>query len=250
MIGVRFVLRIKLRFSESSYTLPANFVEDISDDNLERSTLQNWKSYIIVAKEWEDNHTSFIVAVLKRAYNNVAYDSILNSIQKALSSTWTLHYNNMMYKLSPTFNKDIIYVETFAHSTSTIKTLETIEDGDSLKSLERNRHLFMLRRDFEYLQQDMRIHGNALDITKLSFCSLIELESFEYTGNANHITLTSSNMTLSQGEFLTVIGQDGEIRPRICVEELYPPENAGKENDCPCGILVLIAMNAVCTLLW
>jgi len=250
MIGVRVVLHIKLRFSDSSSTLPANFVEDISDDSLERSALQNWKSYIIVAKEWENNLTSFMVAVLKRSYANVAFDHIRNSVQKALSSTWTLHYNNHMYTLSPTFNKDILYFETFAHSTSTIITLKTIVDGDSMELLERNPHLFMLRRDMKDLQLDMRIHGKALDITKLSFCSLIELESFEYTGNANQITLTSSNRTLSGGEFLTVIGQDGEIRPRICVEELYPPEKAGKENDCPCGILIFIVMNAVCTLLW
>jgi len=108
----------------------------------------------------------------------------------------------------------------------------------------------VLGRDVQGLQfQDMRIHGKAMDITKLSFCSLIELGSSEYTRNTELVTLTSSNRTLGLGEFLTVVGQDGETRPRVCVEELYPPDHTGPGNDCSCGIFVFVAVHAACTLL-
>jgi len=249
MIGARFVLHIKLRFSESSPKLPANFIEDFSDKDLERSLLQNWKTNIIAAKEWEDNHTSFMIAVLIRSYKNVAFDHIRNSLKVALSSTWTLKYNNHLYKLLPTFNKHVAYNEATAVSTSTVATLTPVLGEYSLDSLKKNPQFVMLKRDWEYWKQDMRIHGNAMDITKLSFCSLIELESSEYTRNTELITLTSSNRTLGLGEFLTVVGQDGETRPRVCVEELYPPDNTGPGNDCSCGIFAFVAVHAACTLL-
>ena len=244
MIGARFMLHIKLRFSDSSPKLPANFVENFTDESLKRSSLQNWKTLIIVAKEWEDNNTSFLITVLQHSYKNVAYDYILNLVQKALSSTWKLRYNHHIYKLYPTFDKNIIYIETFVFPMSQVTTMKTVYEEDTLDLLKRKYHFFTLRRDLEDWKLDMRIHGKAMDITKLSFCSLLELESTEYTRNGELITLTSTNRTLSHGEFLTVIGQDGEIRPRICVQDMYP-DNAGPENDCSCSIFISIVLIAV-----
>jgi len=149
----------------------------------------------------------------------------------------TLQHNNSIYKLSPTFYETIIYF-----GTSTFSTSKNV--------LKWSHYLFMLRSDLQYLKLDMRKHGNALDITKISFCSLIELESSEYTRNTELITLTSSNRTLGLGGFLTVVGQDGETRPRVCVEELYPPDNTGPGNDCSCCIFVLVVVHSACTMLW
>jgi len=244
MIGARFMLHIELRFSGTTERPPANFYENFTDDNLKRWSLQSWKAFIIVAKEWEKDYTSFLIAILHTSRENVLYSRFLNSIKKALALPWQLRYLNQTYDLFATFNTHIVYFEAFtADNLVTLTTGIGVTDY-SLESLQTSYHYFMDALDWDNFNKDMSGYGQAVYITKMAFCRLIELKTNEYTENAALITLTSSNRTLGEGEFLRVKRLGGEIRPRICWEDLYPPDNRA-ENIFPYGVLVLVTVNTV-----
>ena len=83
-------------------------------------------------------------------------------------------------------------------------------------------------------------NGGRIMITKMYFCNLIELSDNEFTESREQITLNASNKTLAPGEFLRVVGIDGEIRTRICLEDLYPLGNSGVETDDLRGLIVIL----------
>jgi len=48
-------------------------------------------------------------------------------------------------------------------------------------------------------------------VTKMSYCNLIELETPEYTEYFDEIALTAFNKKLVSGEYIKVVGQNGEV---------------------------------------
>ena len=79
-------------------------------------------------------------------------------------------------------------------------------------------------------------------ITKMYFCNLIELETLEYTDNLNEITVTATNKTLATGEYVRVLGKDGDTRVRICLEDMYPSENMAFRRHQRCIVLFVVCV--------
>jgi len=99
---------------------------------------------------------------------------------------------------------------------------------------------FMSKEQWNVLWTGSSSNGGRFMITKMSFCNLIELSNNEFTESREHITLNASNKTLAPGEFLRVVGIDGKIKPRICLEDLYPLGNSGVETDVMRGLIVIL----------
>ena len=227
---------------DSRSKLHSSFVESLNDDNFKRPFLQNWKAFIIVVKQWGNENTNCIIAVLQATFKKVKYTYILNSIQKSLSVPWTMRFNNETFELSAKLHKHVIYFESDVLPLNNITTLAP-GIGDTVLTvgqLKENAHHFMLKRDWKDLKTEMRDHHGGVMITKMYFCNLVELETFEYTEYLGEITVKTSNKSLGTGEYLKVLGKDGDIRLRICLEDLYPPLNTASKRHVPClGIFVL-----------
>ena len=233
---------IELNFLDSRSKLHSSFVGSLNDDNFKRPFLQKWKFFIIVVKQWDNENTHAIIAILQATFKKVKYTYILNSIQSALSEPWTMRVNNETFKLSAKWNKHVIYFDSGILPFNNITTLAPgIGDGVlTLGQLKVNAHHFMLKRDWKDLKTDMREHQGGVMITKMYFCNLIELETFEYTEYMGEITVKTSNKSLGTGEYLKVVGKDGDIRLRICLEDQYPPVNMASKRYVSCiGIFFL-----------
>jgi len=244
ILGVHFIIYIKLNFLDSRSKLHYSFVESLHGDNFKRPFLQNWKFFIIVVKQWDDENTHSVIAILQATFKRVKYSYIVNVIQKSLSVPWAVRFNNETLKLSAKLNKHVVYFESGILLNSTIKTLRPAsgEIPNTLDKLKRNPHHFMLRQDWTYLKKDMRDHQGGVVITKMYFCNLIELETSEYTDNLNEITVTATNKTLATGEYVKVLGKDGDTRVRICLEDMYPPENMALRRHQPCIVLFVVCV--------
>jgi len=238
-MGVHFIIYIELNFVDSRLKLHSSFVETLLGDNFKRPFLKNWKFFIIVVKQWDDENTHSVIAILQATFNNVKYSYIVNAIQKSLSVQWTVRFNNETFKFSAKLNKHVIYFESDILLNSSIKTLRPAggEIPNTMDKLKKHPHHFMLRQDRAYLKKDLRDNQGGVVITKMYFCNLIELETSEYTDYLNEITVTATNKTLATGEYVKVLGKDGDTRVRICLEDMYPPENMAFRRHQPCIVL-------------
>ena len=112
ILGVHFIIYIELTFVDSRAKLHSSFVETLHGDNFKRPFLQNWKFFIIVVKQWDDENTHSVIAILQATFKRVKYSYIVNAIQKSLSVPWTVRFNNETYKLFANLNKHVVYFES------------------------------------------------------------------------------------------------------------------------------------------
>jgi len=224
---------IELRFSNFSSKLPSSFLEMFTDNSLERPFHHSWKLFLIIAKQWDDGNTDFMIAILQATREKANYDNILKYIQNALSVPWKLNYNNQIFNLVATLHNHVVYYETIILPNENISTMTQKLDtpGHTLETLKSNLHFIMLNKHLSEFRKDMISNSKKVMITKMSFCILIELETPEYTEYFDEITLTESNKKLVTGEYIKVVGQNGEVRVRICLEDLYPPQSVASRSE-------------------
>jgi len=125
--------------------------------------------------------------------------------------------------MSANFHRYISYHETSLLINKHISTLTpaVAPSVDTLESLFANDYQHIILGSH---WDELLIHLFAkqwLMITKLSFCNLVELDDFEYIDKLEQITLRATNVTLAPGEFQRALGYNGQMRPRICLEDLY-----------------------------
>jgi len=112
--------------------------------------------------------------------------------------------------------------------------------GYLIQSTENNINTLCPKNNGMYCGPVCLLTAEELWSLKCLICNLIELSDNEFTEIRQQITLSASNKTLAPGEFLRVVGIDGEIRTRICLEDLYPLGNSGGETDDMRGLIVIL----------
>ena len=243
---VHFVMFFELRFLDSKTKLHPSFVENVNEDNFGRPFLQNWKIFLIVVKQWDDENTHSIIAILQATFKKIKFSYILNSIQKSLSVPWTVRFNNKTYELSAKFHNHVVYFESGPlFNNKTISLTPYHENANTLDEVTRSAHHFTLTQDWTNFKNSMKMYGGGVVITKMYFCNLIELGTFEYTEYMDEITVLGTNKTLATGEYLKVFAKDGDTRARICLEDLYPPQNIASRRGFSC-----IAVFVVWVTIW
>jgi len=68
---VHFVMFIELRFLDSESKLHPSFVENVNENNFGRPFLQNWKFILIVVKQWDNENTHSIIAILQATFKKI-----------------------------------------------------------------------------------------------------------------------------------------------------------------------------------
>jgi len=235
-----FIVYVELWPLTHAKKLPFLFTKTFTGSDLQRSVFQHWNAHILVAKELRQSTTSYIIAVLNKKFKSVKYSYILDSVQKALSATWTLHYNGDTFKFSATLHRHIEYHDVCNGNLGTDFIEMEPYAGEPLE-----RDEVVDGKQYEYIMfktqwnEWVEFHNQgSILITKTSFCDLVELEKTEFTASVGQITLTAFNKTLAPGEFHRVVGVDGDIKPRICLEDLHPLDNRAFEIDDIRGLII------------
>jgi len=251
IVGGHFIVYIELWPLKNSEMVPSIFAKTFTASDLQRSVLKQWDTYVIVAREVEQSSTSFIIAVLNKIFTSVRYSHVLDSVQKALSAIWTLTSRNNTFQFSAKLHRHIEYRDVFSENLilSDFIIMEpsaggSLEKQDAVKG--KQYEYVMFKEQWNVLLNDLSFNSGRIMITKMSFCNLIELGDDEFTESREQITLTASNKTLAPGEFLRVVGIDGEIKPRICLEDLYSLDNSGSETDDMCVLIVILHVFYLC----
>jgi len=250
IVGGHFVVYIELWPLKNSEMLPSIFAKTFTASDLQRSVLKQWDTYVIVAREVGQTSTSFIIAVLKKTFASVNYSYILGSVQKALSATWTLTSSNITVQFSAKLHRHIEYRDVHPNNIVSDFIIMEPSAGGSLGKQDavkgKQYEYIMFKEQWSILWDGLSYNGGRIMITKMSFCNLIELGDNEFTESRQQITLNASNKTLAPGEFLRVVGIDGEIKPRICLKDLYPLDNSGFATDDMRGLIVLLHVFSLC----
>jgi len=252
IVGGHFIVYVELWPLEKSEKLPSIFAKTFTASDLQRSVLKQWDTYVIVAAEVGQTSTRFIIAVLKQTFASVNYSFVLGSVQQALSATWTLTFSNITVQFSAKIHRHIEYRDVYRDNIVSDFIIMEPSAGGSLGKQDavkgKQYEYFMSKEQWNVLWTGSSSNGGRIMITKMSFCNLIELGDNEFTESREQITLNASNKTLAPGEFLRVVGIDGEIRTRICLEDLYPVDNSGVETDDLRGLIVLLHVFSLCCL--
>jgi len=216
------MIYVELRLIDPTKPLSPSVIKTFIESDLTRPYLQTWRCFIIVTKKWVDKDTMFIIAILHKSFKDVVLRNVLHSIKKSFSVPWQLRFANQTYDLSAKFHRYTAYRETFLLNNNYISTL-TPAVGISVHTLEslianHYQHIILGSHWKELLK--FFIAKQWLMITKLSYCTLIELDESEYI-DGEMLTLTATNVTLAPGEFQWALGYNGQMRPRICLKDLY-----------------------------
>jgi len=156
-----------------------------------------------------------------------------------------VRYNNKTYELSSKFHNHVVCFEIGPLSNNkTISLTPYHENANTLDEVTRSAHHFTLTQEWTDFKNSMEIYGEGVVITKMYFCNLIELVTFEYTEHMGEITVLGTNKTLATGEYLEVFGKDGDTRARICLEDPYPPQNMALRRGLS-GIVVFVVWASI-----
>jgi len=217
------MIYVELRLINPTKPLSSSVIQTFVESDLTRHHLQNWRCFIIVTKKWAEQETMFAIAVLQQSFQTVTLRNVLESVKRSFSLPWHLRFANQSYDMSAMFHRFISYRETALLETNYTYVL-TPAVGPSVESLESliaNRyHHIILGSHWAELKK-LLFSKQWLMITQLSFCNLIELDDFEFIDRVDQITLTATNVTLTPGEFQRALAYNGQMRPRICLEDLY-----------------------------
>jgi len=223
LFGGNYMIYVELRLINPTKPLSSSVIQTFVESDLKRPHLQNWRCFIMITKTWTEKETLFVIAILQQSFQDVLLRNVLEYVKKSFSIPWQLHFANQTFDMSAKFHRYIAYRETSLLKTDYISTLTpaVAPSVDTLESLfaEHYHHIILRSHWEEWL--NLLFAKQWLMITKLSFCNLIELEDFEYIDRVEQITLTATNVTLAPGEFQRALGYNGQMRPRICLEDLY-----------------------------
>jgi len=217
------MIYVELRLINPTKPLSSSVIQTFVESDLKRHHLQNWRCFIIVTKTWTEKETLFMIAILQQSFQNVLLRNVLESVKRSLSVPWQLRFANQTFDMSAKFHRYISYHETSLLINSHISTLTpaVAPSVDTLESLFANHYQHIILGSHWDELLTLLFAKQWLMITKLSFCNLIELDDFEFIDKLEQITLTATNVTLAPGEFERALGYNGQMRPRICLEDLY-----------------------------
>jgi len=238
------MIYVELRLINPTKPLSSSVIQTFVESDLKRHHLQNWRCFIIVTKTWTEKETMFVIAILQQSIQDVSLRYVLESVKRSFSLPWQLRFANQSYDMSAMFHRYISYHETALLTSDYISTLTPAvgHSVDTLESLIAHRYQHIILGSHLRELKKLLFAKQWLMITKLSFCNLIELDDSEYIDKLEQITLTATNVTLAPGEFQRALGHNGQMRPRICLEDLYSTASFSMQNACICFTLVFFAV--------
>ena len=241
------MIYVELRLINPTKPLSSSVIQTFVESDLTRHHLQNWKCFIIVTKKWTEKETMFVIAILQQSFHDILLRNVLESVKRSLSLPWKLRFANQTFDMSAKFHRYISYHETHLLKNNYISTITPAvgPSVDTSESLIANhyQHIILGSHWKELLK--LLFAKQWLMITKLSFCNLVELDDSEYIDKLEQITLTATNVTLAPGEFQRALGHNGQMRPRICLEDLYSTASFSMHNTC-----ILFYKYFLCSLLF
>jgi len=258
IFGGYFIIYFELLFSNLLGNITIDQLKDFNDPDLIRPGMKDWQPYLHIAKEIDDDKVLFLIARMERRFVRVKFSNVLKAVQRSLSMPWTLLFDDTNYELSAKLSKFVSYTDSIHLSNKNFTTMVPVSKSSPTLGEVKNLpyQVIIYSKVWKKLaNKNLREEKTnyVIVITKLFFCTLIELKASEYIEYENKVTLMSRDAvqrsrgmehasrgndeddvqwwrTLENGEFLTLIGADGKQRVRICLDEIYDTSNEAKHN--------------------
>ena len=264
-------------FSNHPGNITIDQLKDFNDPDLKCPGMIGWQTHLYIAKDIDDDKILFLIARMEKRLERIKLSNVLKGVRMSLSMPWTILMDATTYELSAKVSKVVSYTDSFYLSNANFTTLVPFPmQSPTLEEVKKLPYQIIINSKVwsKLAQKNLRaeIPNYVITITKLFFCTLIELKASEYIEYKHKVKLMPRDAvqrsrgmnnasrddnkddlswwkTLENGEFIRLVGTDGKQKVRICLDELYDT-SSGAQDNCVIGwVNVTIACMIVAVLL-